>query len=230
MLYYIVGAISSALFIGCLYGLYDQIVTVRRRRKCYGETEVQAGYATRSLSANGFASSFFSFYAFMIYAMSLEVVEPFVFGTRMAAALATLYILFEIYRDREGRNDRLPFQCAAGAMALAVIIFLFREQLQPYSLTVSVPLTVLASFIMAQGGVAQIKRVRAERSTGAMSLTMLMVFFFKDVSNIVFGLILGLVEGWPIMLMGTVSAASKLTLIVFYFRLPRDLDRGEYST
>lgn len=225
MLYVIAGTISSALFLGCLWGLYQQILNVRHRRELYGAPETEPGYATRSLSANGFASSFFAFYAFLIYAMSLDTIEPFIFGTRLAASLGILYILFAIYRDRNSRLDRLPFQLCVGAMALACVIFAFREQLLPYSSKISVPLTVVATLVVLQGGLAQIYRIFMERCTGAMSLSMLLVFFLKDVSNVGFGLVLGLVEGWPVILMGAVSALLKLVLILLFIQFPRELAR-----
>lgn len=227
MLYVIAGTISSALFLGCLWGLYQQILYVRHRRELYVDPEAELGYATRSLSANGFASSFFAFYAFLIYAMSLDTIEPFVFYTRLTASLGTLYILFAIYRDRNSWLDKLPFQLSLGAMVLACVIFAFREQLLPYSSKISVPLTAFATLVVLQGGLAQIYRIFTERCTGAMSLGMLLAFFLKDVSNVGFGLVLGLLEGWPVILMGAVSASLKLMLILLFIRFPRELERRE---
>jgi len=224
MLYAIAGTVSSALFIGCLWGLYKQIINVRHRRELYGSAspEIGPGYATRSLSANGFASSFFAFYAFLIYAMSLDAIEPFVFVTRLMASLSTLYILFEIYRDRSRFKDRLPFQLAALAMVLAGGVFIFRDELLPYSGGLSRPLTVVATLVMLQGGLAQIRRIFFERCTGAMSLAMNWVFLLKDLSNVFFGMVIGLSEGWPIILMGAVSATLKMTVLLLFVKFPRE--------
>lgn len=222
MLYDIMGTVSSVLFIGCLWGLYKQILEVRRRKTLDGKPVVEPGYATRSLSANGFASSFVAFFSFFVYSMSLGEIEPFIFGTRLAASLATLYVLYEIYRDRTSRADRLPFQIASTAMMLSFFVLAFREQLLPYSSKFSATLAIFSTIVMFQGGISQIRKILAERSTAALSLQMTFIFFLKDVSNVAFGLVLGVKSGWPLILMGGVSAGLKGTNLLLFTLFPRE--------
>jgi len=40
--------------------------------------------------------------------------------------------------------------------------------------------------------------------------------------NIVFGLVIGLSDGWPLILMGVVSALLKLTIIVQFYIYPQE--------
>ena len=128
MLYIITGTISSFFFVGCLFGLYEQIKKIRMRRKLYINNQKNIGYATQSMSVNGFFSSFIAFYAFFIYSMTLDSINFFIFFIRFFACLATSYILFEIYRDNNMFRKKIPFFISISVMILSIFILYFRKE------------------------------------------------------------------------------------------------------
>lgn len=229
MLYQWVGTVSSILYIGCLWGVLQQILTIQHRRKKYDTDEERAGFATRSLSVNGFSSSFFSFYSAYIYSIMMPQVDYFIFFTRFFACLITIWVLFELFRDRLLTAHRLPFWVALLLILISAFVFIFRDSLIDSGKKFSISMMLVATAIMFQGGLAQILSIIKQGCTGALSLKMTIVFFFKDLCNVAFGAVIGIDEGWPLMLMGAVSAALKLTNLILFSLYPKD--KGErYQT
>lgn len=226
LLYNIVGSISSILFVGCLWGLLAQIRKVHARRQVQ-PGGVASGFATQSLSVNGFFSSFFGFYAFLLYSIMLPGMDWYIFGTRLFAALATWLVLLEIFRDRSQLSQRLPFIVATLAMVSAFVAMGFREQVMGLGRLTSEILAVIAAFVMLQGGIQQIRKIIAAKCTGAMSLSMVSIFFVKDMSNVAFGLVLGWAAGWPLILLGVVNAGCKAGVGVLYLIYPEEIEPAE---
>jgi hypothetical protein len=222
MLYTLVGTVSSALYLGCLWGVIQQIMIIRQRRKKYLTREASLGFATKALSVNGFASSFIAFYSVYIYSFLMSEIDYFVLFTRLAASGVTLYVLFELYRDRKSPWERLPFQIAMLFMLASVFVLIFRDQLVYAEKHLSVVLVIFVTAIMLQGGISQILSVMRQRCTGALSIKMNLIFFLKDIMNIMFGAVIGLNDGWPLMLIGAVSAALKMTILTLFSLYPRE--------
>ncbi len=218
MLYNAVGILSSIFFIGCLFGLIDQIRRIRQRK--ITAPSKTGGYATQSISANAFFSSFIAFYAFFLYSIMLDEVEYYMFFTRLFAATLTLLILYEIYLDRNRLTQRAPFIIGILCMLMAGAALLFRDEVQVVGRSTSIALALSATLVMLQGGIQQIRKIYQEQSTGVLSLPMNAVFMAKDLSNVAFGAVLGLSDGWPLLLLGSISALLKLSIIIqfFYYR------------
>ncbi|WP_196518298.1 PQ-loop domain-containing transporter [Halomonas sp. PA16-9] len=85
-------------------------------------------------------------------------------------------------------------------------------------------LAVFATLIILQGGIQQIRKIWQAKCTGALSLPMTLVFFAKDVSNVFFGIVLGLELGWPLILMGAVSGILKLGVTITFLLYPEKLE------
>jgi len=215
MLYNFFGILSSVFFVGCLFGLVDQLRKIRQRKG--GEMATTAGYATQSLSANAFFSSFIAFYAFFLYSIMLDEIEPYIFFTRLFAASMTLMILFEIFVDRKQLSQRLPFMVGIACMLVAIVAFYFRDQVLVVGRTTSIALAIGATLVMLQGGIQQIRKIWQARTTGALSLPMNVVFMCKDLSNVAFGFVLGLTDGWPLIMLGSISALLKLGIVLQFF-------------
>ncbi|PHR73461.1 MAG: hypothetical protein COA66_03470 [Arcobacter sp.] len=217
MLYNIVGSLSTLLFIGCLWGLYEQIKKIKKRELEYDYTSKNLAYATQSISVNGFFSSFIAFYAFYIYSIFLDNIDYFIFGTRLLASLVTLYILFLIYKDRTALKEKLPFTIAFIAMILSIGILFFREESMIIGKNTSITIIITSTIIMFQGGISQIITIFKHKCTGALSLKMNIIFCLKDVMNIIFGFVIGIADGWPLILMGTISAFLKISVIFQFY-------------
>ncbi len=224
LLYNVVGSISSLLFVGCLWGLLAQIRKVHARRKVQPGGGA-SGYATQSLSVNGFFSSFFGFYAFLLYSIMLPGIDWYIFGTRLFAALATWLVLLEIFRDRMALSQRMPFVVASLALVSAFVAMGFRDEVSAVGRLTSEVLAVVASLVMLQGGVQQIRKIVAARCTGAMSLPMVLIFFAKDMSNVAFGLVLGWQAGWPLILLGVVNGGCKAGVGILYLIYPEEAEQ-----
>ncbi len=214
-LYNAVGMLSSLMFLGCLFGLVKQYRRINSRKQEVQGSE--AGYATRSLSVNSFFSSFIAFYAFFLYSIMLQEIDYYLFVTRLLAASMTLVVLFEIFRDRKPLSQRLPFLSGVLLMAVAILCIGVREDMLFIGRSASIFLAVGATLIMLQGGIQQIRKIREEQSTGALSLSMNVIFAMKDVSNIAFGLVIGVADGWPLIMTGSVSALTKAAVILQFY-------------
>lgn len=218
MLYNAVGMLSSIFFIGCLFGLVDQLRRIRKRKT--DGLSTTSGYATQSISANAFFSSFIAFYAFFLYSIMLDEVEYYMFVTRLFAASMTLFILYEIYIDRDRISQKIPFITGLACMAIAGLAFFYREEVLIIGRSTSIALALGATLVMLQGGIQQIRKIHKEKTTGVLSLPMNTVFMCKDLANVAFGLVLGFTDGWPLLLLGSISALLKLGIIIqfFYYR------------
>ncbi|WP_261845024.1 hypothetical protein [Aliamphritea ceti] len=214
-LYNAVGMLSSLMFLGCLFGLVKQYRRINARKNDPQNSE--AGYATRSLSVNSFFSSFVAFYAFFLYSIMLVEIDYYLFVTRLLAASMTLVVLYEIFRDRKPLSQRLPFLSGVLLMAVAILCIGVREDKLFIGRSASIFLAVGATLIMLQGGIQQIRKIREEKSTGALSLSMNVIFGMKDLSNIAFGLVIGFADGWPLIMTGTVSALTKAVVILQFY-------------
>lgn len=216
MLYNLVGTLSSIMFLGCLFGLVRQFQQINQRKVLAHKQHEPLGFATQSLSVNNFFSSFIGFYAFFVYSMMLQEVDYYLFVTRLLAASATMIILYEVYKDRSQLSQKLPFLIAIVAMVIAFISFEFRENWLLVGRSVASVLAVGATLIIFQGGVQQIRKIRKAQTTGALSFSMNAIFMGKDLSNLAFGLVLGFADGWPLILIGSVSSMVKaVTLYQF---------------
>lgn len=214
MLYNAMGLLSSLMFLGCLIGIVKQFQQINRRK----HDSKNRGHATQSLSVNGFFSSFIGFYAFFVYSMMLQEIDYYLFVTRLLAASMTIIILFEIFRDREELSQKIPFLTAVIGMIIAFICLEFRDNFLVVGRSVASFLAIGATVVMVQGGIGQIRKIKKEQSTGALSKSMNAIFMAKDLSNVGFGLVLGFTDGWPLIMLGSISAMIK-GIILYQFRL-----------
>lgn len=222
MLYSAVATISSIIYVGCLWGIAQQILTIKNRRKQYSTGGAALGFATQSLSVNGFTSSFIGFYSFYVYAILMSEIDFFILVTRLLACLMTTYVLFEIHRDRVSVSERAPFWAAIFFIMASIFLLIFRDSFLHEGKKYAIALTMFATIVMFQGGLSQILSIVRQGSTGALSAKMTLVFFLKDVTNVLFGAVIGFSEGWPLMLMGGVSASLKMTNLILFTLYPRD--------
>jgi len=63
----------------------------------------------------------------------------------------------------------------------------------------------------------QIKLIISSGNTGAIDIRMSQFILMMDISTIAFAMTMGFSQGWPLMLLATVSAITKL-VIMYLFR------------
>lgn len=218
MSYHITGLLSSAIFLLTLSGLWAQLRFVWRRRAAFsrGETHDQP---TAILSVNQFVSSFLAFASFFLYGACLEPLNHYLIWPRLGASLLTLAVLSEIVRDRRERAVSMAFvMCVllivGGPLALLV------PGAAAWGRAISQGLIVIATVVLAQGYLHQVFVIRRTGRTGGVSARMHWFFLWKDLSTIGFAATMGTATGWPITLLSTVSAITKV-ITLWHFRWVR---------
>lgn len=219
MSYHITGLISSAIFLLTIGGLWAQLGFVWRRQRLVtdGRTDERP---TAVLSVNQFVSSFLAFFSFFLYGACLERFNHYLVWPRLAAALLTLAVLFEIVRDRRDRVALLAFAACAVLLVGAPLGLLAIPGAAEWGRTVSQSLIVVVTVILAQGYLHQVLMIRRTGRTGGVSARLHLFFFWKDVSTIAFALSMGTSTGWPLILLSSVSAATKVVTL-WHFRWVR---------
>jgi hypothetical protein len=82
---------------------------------------------------------------------------------------------------------------------------------------ISQVLIVTITILLAQAYAHQIRLILASGSTGAVSIRMSQFIFVMDISSIFLGLMLGFKDGWPLLLLASVSAATKLVMMYLFY-------------
>jgi hypothetical protein len=172
------------------------------------------------LSINQFVSSFLAFFSFYVYGACLDPLNHYLVWPRLAAALLTLAVLLEIARDRQGRVATAAFAICAALLVCASAVLALLPGAAAWGKTFSQGLILVICVILAQGYLHQVWLIRRTGTTGGVSAAFHHLFLWKDISTIAFALAMGLTAGWPILLLSSVSAATKL-ITLWHFRWVR---------
>jgi uncharacterized protein with PQ loop repeat len=219
MFYHLTGLLSAAIFLLTLVGLWTQLRFVWSRRQA-----VTSGAAddrpTAILSVNQFVSSFLAFFSFFLYGLCLDPFEHYLVWPRLAASVLTLGVLFEILRDRRNGVAIGAFVACLLLLIGAPIALAVIPGATVWGRAVSQTLIVVATIVLAQGYLHQVLMIRQTGRTGGVSARMHQFFFWKDFSTIAFALSMGKNSGWPLLLLSSVSAATKLVTL-WHFRWVR---------
>lgn len=219
MSYHITGLISSAIFLLTIGGLWAQLGLVWQRKQS-ATNDITQERPTAVLSVNQFVSSYLAFFSFFLYGACLERFNHYLVWPRLAASLLTLAVLFEIVRDRRDRVATLAFVVCAALLVGAPLGLVTIPGAAEWGRTVSQTLIVTVTVILAQGYLHQVLMIRQTGRTGGVSARLHQFFFWKDVSTIAFALTMGTSTGWPLILLSSVSATTKLVTL-WHFRWVR---------
>lgn len=219
MSYHITGLISSAIFLLTLAGLWAQLGFVWRRKRSTNDGQPHER-PTAVLSVNQFVSSYLAFFSFFLYGACLERFNHYLVWPRLAASLLTLAVLLEIVRDRRDRVATCAFAVCGMLLVGAPLCLLIIPAAAAWGRAVSQTLIVVATVILAQGYLHQVVLIRQTGRTGGVSARMHQFLFWKDVSTIAFALTMGTHTGWPLILLSSVSAVTKL-ITLWHFRWVR---------
>ncbi len=214
MLFNFFGTLNSILIVASLVGVFSQVRTVwlRKRDNLNGATEV--------LSLNKFFVSFLAYYSFFVYGMSIEPFNHFIVWPRLIAALLVAVILYEIWVDRKAITP-LSFLILAIVLLVSGVVFgLTGNTYEDNGRQLMTVMIVIITIFLAQGYIHQIMQVLKLGSTGALDIKMSQFILLMDLSTIAFAFVMGLKDGWPLMLLAVVSACTKL-IILYLFRWVR---------
>jgi len=217
MSYHITGVISSAIFLLTIVGLWAQLVLIWKRRK---NESLATEQSTAVMSVNQFVSSFLAFFSFFLYGACLDPFNHYLVWPRLIAAILTLAVLVEIFRDRRDLSATMGvvscFVMLAGSSLALVVVPGARDLLRGFSQS----LIVLATILLAQGYLHQVILIRQTGQTGGISIRLHQFFLSKDLATLVFAATMGFAKGWPVMLLSAVSATTKV-ITLWHFRWVR---------
>jgi len=205
------GSLNTVFIFVSLYGVYLQLNKLWLRKKS-GEQKV-----TDVLSQNQFIMSFLAYFSFFIYGYTITVFNHYIVWPRFIASVFVLLILVEMYKDRKSMAAMMSLLIAGGLFIIGIVGLVLNEQLSLYVKQVSTMLIVVTTLLLAQGYVHQIKLIIRSGSTGAIDIRMSQFILMMDMSTIAFATTMGFNQGWPLMLLATVSATTKL-IIMYLFR------------
>ena len=123
-------------------------------------------------------------------------------------------------RDRRDRVATCAFAVCATLLVGAPLGLVTIPGAAEWGRTVSQTLIVIVTAILAQGYLHQVLLIRQTGRTGGVSARLHQFLFWKDLSTIAFAVSMGTSIGWPLMLLSSVSAATKLVTL-WHFRWVR---------
>lgn len=209
-----VGIVSAVLVAVSTVGIGLQLQKILKRRVVGGVI------ATQGLSLVRFSTSFLAFFSMFLYGLTLEAFNHYLVWPRVLALAMLLAILFEIWRDR--RNGTAMAVLGGGLALVAVAVYLSATEyrLVVHQAGLTHALVICSALLLMQGGVAQIMQIRRTGETGALSLPMHQLFFLKDASSILFAIVMGFANGWPVFAFHLVSLVLQVATM-WHFRLVR---------
>jgi hypothetical protein len=213
LLYSIAGTLNSIFIFVSLVGIWSQLQKVWDRKQ---DGLLDEG-PTDILSLNQFTVSFLAYWSFFVYGYSITPFNHFIVWPRLIASVIALAILYEIFVDRKTRSSFIALTVAVLLFVVGLFGLAFGGTFVDEGRVVSQSLIVVVTILLAQGYAHQIRLILASGKTGAVSLKMSQFILSMDVTTIIFALVMGLDTGWPLLLLASVSASTKL-MIMWLFK------------
>lgn len=219
MAYHVTGIISSLIFLLSIGGLWVQLRFIWDRRQAF-TAGTSGDRPAAILSLNQFVSSYLAFFSFFLYGACLQRFNHYLVWPRLVATILTLTVLYEIMLDRREWQSVSSFSICFALLIVASALLIVNPHAAQSGKLISQGLIVVVTVLLAQGYTHQVAVIRRNGQTGAVSLRMHQFFLVKDLSTIVFAVTMGTANGWPLLLLSTVSAITKL-ITMWHFRWVR---------
>jgi hypothetical protein len=213
MLYNVTGAIHTLFILVSLVGIWSQVQKIWLRKR----DEATKSEPTAILSLNQFSVSFLAYFSFFVYGYSIRPFNHYIVWPRLIASLLVVVILYEIWRDRRSQLSAGVFSASLLVLLVGVFGLIWDERYTDNGKLISASLIVAITLLIAQGYAHQIMVIWRSGQTGAVSLRMSQFILMMDISTVAFAFAMGLSNGWPLLLLATVSGITKLT-IMWLFR------------
>ena len=115
------------------------------------------------------------------------------------------------------RSSTIFFSLALALVACAIILPLIGIRGLVHNAGLSHGLILFSAVLLGQGAFHQLLQIRRSGRTGGLSLTMHQLFFLKDVTSLIFGVVMGFKNGWPVLLFHGVSLTVQCSTM-WHFR------------
>ncbi|PKH87937.1 hypothetical protein [Colwellia sp. Bg11-28] len=214
MWYNIFGTINTLFIFVSLYGVYLQLSKLWLRKE-NGKEKV-----TDVLSQNQFTMSFLAYFSFFVYGYSIDIFNHYIVWPRLIASILVILILVEMWKDRKSKASVTSLVLVSVSFTLGIIGLALNESFADHSKQVSTILIMIITLLLAQGYTHQIKLIISSGKTGAIDIRMSQFILMMDISTIAFAMTMGLAQGWPLIVLATVSAITKL-IIMYLFHWAR---------
>lgn len=208
--YHVTGLISALLSSIASAGLATQAMLLWQRER---NRPIVDQSTTSVLSLNRFVTSYVMFLAMYTYGAMLSPFNHYLVWPRVLGMALSLLILYQINHDRRTMLSRAAFGgCLLLLLVSNLAIWYLRPIDRPNPIVFSL-IVVAICLIYLQGGLIQIRLIRRSRNTGGLSRQMHILFVCKDVSLVIFALVMGADIGWPILLLCAVGLTVNLSTL-----------------
>lgn len=224
--YKIIGIIVATTFMLTVLGLYYQLSFVLKRKQLSFLGQLNYERPTDILSLNQLSSMFLACYAFFLYGVCLNLANHYLAWPRFLGMLVLILLFYQIVVDRKNLISNIVFYAAIYMSLVGILVFLFGHQIQHITKYISQGLVVLGTIILAQGYTHQILIIRRYGKTGASSIKLHQLVLVTAISTVIFGFVIGLKNGWPLILLASVSTTLKL-ITLWCFRWVRVSKKAE---
>lgn len=204
------GAVHLVVFVLTLSGIWAQIAKVISRR-----SGVDVEHATVGICTGYIFWQFTVFALFGVYGLICHELNLVLFASRTLAAASALLLLVLIAARSGGKREVFASVCAVAILVFFALVFsrpAFVEFLKLHVPYFRIILSV-ASCLLVTSLYWQHQKLITSRRWGGVSKTSHRLFFLKDLSAIVFGLAMGLEEGWPLILSNSGLAIVRAKLL-----------------
>jgi len=214
MWYDFFGVLNTLFIFVSLYGVYLQLDKLRIRKK-NGDKRV-----TDVLSQNQFTMSFLAYFSFFVYGYSLDIFNNYIVWPRLVASVLVTIILVEMWQDRKSKASVASLVLVSVCFIIGFLGLALNDTFSVHSKQVSTILILIITVLFAQGYSHQIKLIISSGHTGAIDIRMSQFILTMDISTIAFAISMGVSQGWPVMVLATISGITKV-IIMYLFRWAR---------
>jgi hypothetical protein len=163
---------------------------------------------------------FFACYAFYLYGIILNPINHYLAWPRFIALIILIGLFYQVLIDRKTWISKIVFSCAILMFFLSGFIFLIKHDVDNIGKGFSQVLIIISTLVLAQGYLHQILLIRKTGKTGAVSIRFHQCVLLTAISTVAFGFAIGYTDGWPLILLASVSATMKI-ITLWHFRWVR---------
>ncbi|MBC7786642.1 MAG: hypothetical protein H7Z18_04115 [Methylophilaceae bacterium] len=196
--------------------MYYQLSFILKRKQLFALGRLVHERPKDILSLNQLCSIFLSCYAFFIWNMP-QTCKPLSSMAKVYGDGSVDIVFNQIVIDRKNLFSNIVFYAAIFMSIAGIVVCLFGDNSQNIARYISEGLVILATLMLAQGYTHQILIIRRYGKTGAASLKFNQLVLVTAICTVIFGCRIGLKNGWPLILLASVSAILKLTTL-WHFR------------
>lgn len=215
-LYDIVGILSAFFLCVSTFGIWIQLRTIWKRKLDFGKSTT----ITSVLSLNHFIVRFVAFLAILVLGYSQHPFNHYLVWPYLPAVALLLLIIREIYADRRDAGSSIAFFACTTLLVLGVLVWVFGLAEQLHTTVLSEVVLLCAAALIAQSDIHQIYLIRLSGDTGAVAIKTHQTTVIKDSSAVLFGLVMGISIGWPLVVSAGTSFITK-SVILYHFRWVR---------